>query len=119
MRFLLEQRSDVAASISPYRVVDEQGREIEWANRFLDLQKLRGLQDLSLRFYGHMLLHFIRWWSCQPGVDVMCFDPHQFTESTLLDYVEPVPYYAGSIQTVVAITGWQNISTCFCLNNRN
>lgn len=87
MRFLLEQRSDVAASISPYRVVDEQGREIEWANRFLDLQKLRGLQDLSLRFYGHMLLHFIRWWSCQPGVDVMCFDPHQFTESTLLDYV--------------------------------
>jgi len=50
MRFLVQHRSEVAASVSPYRVVDEQGREIEWANRFLDLQRVRGLQELSLRF---------------------------------------------------------------------
>ncbi len=83
----LEYRGDVTASLSPYRIVDEQGREIEWANRFLDHQRVRGLQDLSLRFYGNLLLHFIRWWSCQPGVDVMQFVPQQFIESTLIDYV--------------------------------
>jgi site-specific recombinase XerD len=88
MRFRLQHQCDVAASRSPYRIVDEQGREVEWANRFLDLQRVRGLEELSLRFYGHLLVHFIRWWSGQPGVDAMCFDPHQFTESTLIDYVK-------------------------------
>src|SRR5580704_48720 len=87
MRFLLQHRSDVAASASPYRVVDETGREIEWANRFLDMQRVRGLNEFSLRFYGHLLLHFIRWWAQQPGVDGMCLDTHSFTESTLIDYV--------------------------------
>lgn len=87
MKFLLEQRSDAEANLSPYRIVDEQGREIEWANRFLDLQRVRGLQDLSLRFYGNLLLHFIRWWDAQPGVNVMRFVTQQFTESTLIDYV--------------------------------
>ena len=87
MRFLLQHRSDVAASASPYRVVDETGREMEWANRFLDLQRVRGLNELSLRAYGHQLLHFIRWWAQQPGVDVMSLGPPSFTESTLIDYV--------------------------------
>ena len=87
MKFLLEHRGDMAASASPYRIVDELGREVEWANRFLDHQRIRGLQDLSLRFYGSLLLHFIRWWNGQPGVDVMRFIPQQFTESTLIDYV--------------------------------
>jgi integrase len=87
MIFRLKHSGDAAASVSPYRLVDEQGREIEWANRFLDMQRVRGLQDLSLRFYGHMVLHFVRWWSSQPGVDVMRFELSQFTEATLLDYV--------------------------------
>lgn len=87
MRFLLEQRSDVAASASPYRVVAQDGGEIAWANRFLDMQRVRGLNEFSLRYYGHLLLHFIRWWAQQPGVDVMHLDPHSFTESTLIDYV--------------------------------
>jgi len=78
----------MAASLSPYRIVNEQGREVEWANRFLDLQRVRGLEELSLRFYGHLLVHFIRWWSGQPGVDAMRLDPRQFTESTLIDYVK-------------------------------
>lgn len=87
MKFLLRHASDGAASASPYRVVDEAGREIAWANRFLDRQRVRGLNELSLRAYGHQLLHFIRWWAQQPGVDAMRLDAHSFTESTLIDYV--------------------------------
>jgi integrase len=74
-------------SSSPFRVVDEQGRELEWLNRFLDVQCVRGLQTLTLRQYANTLLHFVRWWSRQPGVDVMRLAAEQFTESTLIDYV--------------------------------
>jgi site-specific recombinase XerD len=87
MTFRLRYRSDLPGGVSPFRVMDDQGREIEWANRFLDAQRVRGLQTLSLRTYGHALLHFIRWWSRQPGVDVRQFTLDQFTESTLVDYV--------------------------------
>src|SRR6266853_241553 len=87
MTFSLSYRSDAPASSSPFRLVDEQGREIEWANRFLDVQRVRGLQLLTLRFYGIALLHFVRWWAQQPGVDVMRLEAEQFTESTLIDYV--------------------------------
>lgn len=87
MTFLLQRRGDLAASASPYRVVEAGGGEVAWANRFLDIQRVRGLNELSLRTYGHQLLHFIRWWAEQPGVDVMCLEPHPFTESTLIDYV--------------------------------
>jgi hypothetical protein len=51
MRFLLQHRSDVAASASPYRVADEAGQEIAWANRFLDMQRVRGLNEFSLRVF--------------------------------------------------------------------
>ena len=87
MRFLLLHRGDGAASASPYRVVEQDGGEVAWANRFLDRQRVRGLNELSLRAYGHLLLHFIRWWAQQPGVEVMRLDPHAFTEATLIDYV--------------------------------
>ena len=52
MRFLLQHRSDVAASASPYRVIEQDGGEIAWANRFLDMQRVRGLNRFSLRSYG-------------------------------------------------------------------
>ncbi len=87
MTFHAVHRSDGPASQSPVRVADAQGREIEWANRFLDAQCVRGLQPLSLRSYAYALLHFVRWWSRQPGVDVHHFAARQFTESTLVDYV--------------------------------
>jgi integrase/recombinase XerD len=87
MKFLLQRRGDVAASASPYRVVEAGGGEIAWANRFLDMQRVRGLNEFSLRYYGHLLLHFIRWWDGQPGVEVMRMDAPAFTESTLIDYV--------------------------------
>jgi site-specific recombinase XerD len=69
------------ASNSPYRVCDENGGEIEWANAFLDGQRLRQLSPRSLRIYAYDLLDFARW-----------FDPQhqpltQITESTLVDYV--------------------------------
>lgn len=87
MTFHAIRRSDLPTSSSPIRLVDEQGREIEWANRFLDVQRVRGLQLLSLQSYAYTLLHFVRWWSARPGVDVMRFHAEQFTESTLVDYV--------------------------------
>ncbi len=87
MTFRTLYHAAATASQSPFRVVDEQGGELEWLNRFLDAQCVRGLQPLSLRRYAHMLLHFVRWWSRQPGVDVTHFAAEQFTESTLIDYV--------------------------------
>jgi site-specific recombinase XerD len=87
MRFWLQHHGDGLASASPYRVVEQDAGEIAWINRFLDMQRIRGLNELSLRAYGHQLLHFIRWWAQQPGVDVMHLEAHPFTESTLIDYV--------------------------------
>ena len=75
------------AASCPLRIVDEQGRELEWANRFLDAQCVRGLAPLSLRSYTYKVLHFVRWWSRQPGVDIARFTADQFTEATLVDYV--------------------------------
>jgi len=87
MTFRAILRSDLPAGSSPIRLIDEQGREIDWANAFLDIQCVRGLQPLSITSYAYTLLHFVRWWSRRPGVDVMQFRAQQFTESTLVDYV--------------------------------
>ena len=87
MKFRLASRSDLPASASPSRIVDENGREIEWANQFLDRQRVRGVSELSLHCYGQCLLHFVRWWAAQPGVDVAQWQASQFRESTLIDYV--------------------------------
>jgi len=83
MTFHVVKRSDLPASSSPVRLVDEGDREIEWANRFLDLRCVRGLQTLSLESYAYTLLHFVRWWSSRPGVDVMRFAAEQFYRSHL------------------------------------
>lgn len=87
MTFRTICRTDLPASSSPFRVVDEQGHELDWINRFLDRQCVRGLAPLSLRAYANTLLHFLRWWSRQPGIDVTRFTADQLTESTLIDYV--------------------------------
>jgi hypothetical protein len=50
------------ASAAPYRVLDECGQEIAWANAFLDAQGVRQLSSRSLRAYAYDLLHFARWW---------------------------------------------------------
>lgn len=81
MNLTLVHQPSVAASASPYRLLDEQGREVAWANAFLDAQRVRQLSLRSLRAYAFDLLHFARWLlqSAQPLPEI--------TESTLLDYV--------------------------------
>ena len=88
MTFRTIQRTDLQASRSPFRVVDENQRELRWINRFLDALCVSGTAPLTLRSYANQLLHFVRWWSRQPGVDVVAASAlKQFTESTLVDYV--------------------------------
>ena len=40
------------ASASPYRLRDENEREMDWANPFLDAQRIRQLSLRSLRAYA-------------------------------------------------------------------
>jgi site-specific recombinase XerD len=82
MKLFLVHRPAAPASASPYRLVDDQGWEIPWANAFLDAQRLRQLSLRSLRAYGYDLLHFARWWLTRPPRPLLEMD-----ESTLLDYV--------------------------------
>jgi integrase/recombinase XerD len=81
MKLSVIYQPGVAASASPYRVCDEKGGEVVWANAFLDSQRLRQLSPRSLRIYAYDLLDFARW-----------FAPHdrplaEITESTIVDYV--------------------------------
>jgi len=71
----------VSASTSAYRVRDNQGGELDWANAFLDGQRLRQLSPRSLRIYAYDLLDFARWFEPQhrPLAEI--------TESTIVDYV--------------------------------
>lgn len=69
------------ASTSPYRLVDGHGRELAWANRFLDAQRLRQLSLRSLRAYAYDLLHLARWFhKTRHSLTTI-------TESILLHYV--------------------------------
>ena len=82
MKLTLVDRPSVPPSASPYRLFDEQGQEVTWANAFLDAQRIRQLSPRSLRAYAYDLLHFARWWGPQPPQPLSAI-----TESTLLDYV--------------------------------
>jgi integrase/recombinase XerD len=81
MKLTLVHRPSLAASASPYRLLDEHGQEVAWTNAFLDAQRIRQLSIRSLRAYAYDLLHFARWFE----------DSHrplsEISESTLLDYV--------------------------------
>jgi len=83
MKLFLVHRPTVLASVSPYRLLDEQGQEIPWANAFLDAQRIRQLSLRSLRAYAYDLLHFARWWAEQ----LLPQPLSEITQSTLLDYV--------------------------------
>lgn len=78
MKYSVLYRSSLPPSACPYRLLDEQGREIDWANSFLDAQHLRRLSVRSLRAYAFDLLHFARW---------VQHPLAELTESTLQDYV--------------------------------
>jgi site-specific recombinase XerD len=81
MKLSVVHQSSVPASASPYRLRDEEGRELDWADAFLDAQRLRQLSLRSLRAYAYDLLDFARWFEPQrrPLAEI--------TESTLVDYV--------------------------------
>src|SRR5215472_12917058 len=87
----------------PYRLLDEAGYEIAWANDFLDAQHLRQLSPRSLRAYAYDLLHFTRWFQSQSQA------LSDITESTLLDYVrhqlsqlsQPTPQTVNHRLTVI------------------
>lgn len=81
MKLSVVYQPAVSASTSPYRVFDKEGGELDWANAFLDAQRLRQLSPRSLRIYAYDLLDFARW-----------FEPQHrplaaITESTIVDYV--------------------------------
>jgi integrase/recombinase XerD len=82
MSFSLLHHPAVPASACPYRLLDENGQEIAWANAFLDAQRLRQLSLPSLRAYAYDLLYFARWWLQNPTRPLS-----EITEATLLDYV--------------------------------
>ena len=81
MKLSVIYQPSLPASASPYRLRDEQGRELDWANEFLDAQRLRQLSLRSLRAYAYDLLDFARWF--QPQHRPLA----EITESTLVDYV--------------------------------
>jgi hypothetical protein len=81
MKLSLVHQPSVPASTSPYRLWVENERELDWANAFLDAQRLRQLSLRSLRAYAYDLLDFARWFEPQgrPLAEI--------GESTLVDYV--------------------------------
>jgi len=64
MKLSVVYQPSLPTSASPYRLRDEDGRELEWANAFLDGQSLRQLSLRSVRIYAYDLLDFAR-----------CFEP--------------------------------------------
>jgi integrase/recombinase XerD len=71
---------------SPFHIVEKQtGREVEWANRFLDRECIRCLAPTTLRSYAMDLLHFLRWWASVNHTDVLA--ESALTTSVLTDYL--------------------------------
>jgi len=50
-------------SKSPYRLLHGEGQEVDWANQFLDAQRLRGLSLRSLRAYAFDLMNLANWFA--------------------------------------------------------
>jgi integrase len=85
MRFRVTQQHGLSNAHSPFRVIEKTDREVEWINRFLDQQRVRGVADSSLRSYAHDLLHFFRWWAGAHKTSAIT--QQDLTESTFLDYI--------------------------------
>jgi integrase len=85
VRYRATQQQGMSSAHSPFRVVAHSGREVEWINRYLDQQRVRGVADSTLRSYAHDLLHFLRWWAAAHKTSAIT--KQALTESTLLDYI--------------------------------
>ena len=106
MRLRVTQPPGLENAQSPFRLVQANGREVEWVNRFLDQQRIRSVAETTLRSYAYDLLHFLRWWV--RVTHTTAITEKTLTESTLLDYIrfqtnqQPQPA-AASINRRVAI----------------
>jgi integrase/recombinase XerD len=85
LRFHVAQQHLLSHAHSPFRVVDQNSREVEWINRYLDQERVRGVADSTLRSYAHDLLHFLRWWAAAHKTSAIT--QQALTESTFLDYI--------------------------------
>ena len=85
MRFHVARQLGLSNAHSPFRVVNQTGREVEWVNRYLDQQRVRGVADTTLRSYAHDLLHFVRWWASVH--ETSGITRGALTEETFLDYI--------------------------------
>jgi integrase/recombinase XerD len=85
MKFSIAFLPQLRASASPYRLLDEQGRELAWANDFLDAKCQLQRSPQSLRTYAFDLLHFARW--AQPPAAQCPPQLAQLNQSILRDYL--------------------------------
>lgn len=92
---------------SPFRIIEQTtGQEVEWANRFLDLECLRRVAYRSLRSYAYDLLPFLRWWGSVHHAAHIAEEA--LSDSTLLDYVrfqssQQPPFSGATINQRVAV----------------
>jgi len=106
MNFRVLQRRDLENACSPFRVVQSDGREVEWTNRFLDQQRVRGVAETTLRSYAYDLLDFLLWWIKVHHSTTLT--DKALSESTLLEYIRfqvnrQPPAAAASINRRVGI----------------
>ena len=86
MTFHILQQPGSNPARCPFRIVEQTtGREVDWVNRYLDVECLRRLAPLTVRSYAHILLHFLRWWESVHHTGTVT--PDALTDSLLLDYV--------------------------------
>ena len=74
-------QTSLPQSASPYRLVEDGNQGVDWANDFLDAQKMRGLSLCTLRAYAYDLLYLARWFQ---AASVKLAGLNQ---SMLLDYI--------------------------------
>jgi len=84
VKFRVILRRDLENARSPFRVLQHNGGEVEWANHLLDQQRVRGVAETTLRSYAYDLLHFLRWWAKVKHSTAITEEA--LTESTLLEY---------------------------------
>jgi len=85
VRFHVVKQPPVSNAQSPFRVVGQNGRDVDWINRYLDQERVRGVADSTLRGYAHDLLHFVRWWAASHKTATITSEA--LTESTFLEYI--------------------------------
>jgi integrase/recombinase XerD len=93
-------------SASPYRLVEDHNHALDWANDFLDAQKMRGLSPCSLRAYAYDLLNLAQWFSAE---SVRLCD---LSQAKLLDYIR---FQLNQETQPAAQTINHRISVAYCL----